>query len=531
MAGAQAAGLKRVAVRVHSSADLPRDGWDQWCAVGGAVPNLDPARRLPDLARRLEAAFDSGMPLLRDLARELSAGLGSQLAHAPACSTNVSDLGVMIAWSLLVTEAAVAPGTLLVVCDDPWFLRHCASIRGVAVGRLPTLWPTEVRLALRGLAARARVVAVSAWAALSGKAATPVEQGGAWLLSYCHPASTADGQDAYFGPLMRELPHLTRALHVDCPPDRARELAGDGRSTSLHGFGSPVHALGLWRARWQPRFQGPWRWLVRGAAAREGGTGTGAAIAWQDHCQTRWLHAARPRVVAWPWENHSWERLLVRRCRELGIPTVGYQHATVARRELNYVPTAETQLPDRILTVGEADRLRLVGFGCPPERLTVAGALRYSGAHMPVHDPAAPIFVALPFDGAIAVEMASVIRSLAGGGRSFLLRAHPMAPLALAPGEGFSPDAPPLNRLERVAGVIHCATTVGLEALLAGLPVLRFLPRARPVVDVAPDGIVFAAATADELADALDNWGSPLPVDPFWVFAQPDLAAWAEALA
>ena len=39
-------------------------------------------------------------------------------------------------------------------------------------------------------------------------------------------------------------PGLARALHTDCPAARAKALAADGATFSLHGFGGPLFALG-----------------------------------------------------------------------------------------------------------------------------------------------------------------------------------------------------------------------------------------------------------------------------------------------
>lgn len=522
-----------MAVLLRRSTMPAAGGWDAWIAISRTGPDLDPARRLANLAPQLESAFDAAMPDWLALGRSLAGQPTARLAHTPTSASNISDFGVMLAWSRLVAGWATEARCILVLCDDPWLFRHLAGMPGVEAGAPPPLQGTEIRLALRGLLARLRV----SWR--MARAALALKNGGggigqSWILVYGHPASTENGDDAYFGTLMRELPGLRRLLHVDCGIDLARRLGQDGRTVSLHGFGSPWAALGLWRKRWHPRAEGSHSWLVRRAAALEGGTGTPAMIAWQIHCQERFLERTKPRLVAWPWEHHSWERVFVAACRARKVVSLGYQHAAVGWREWNQGPGSDPAgsagLPDRILCLGEAHRRRLAGYGVPEDRMAIGGALRYTAAQMPRHDKRAPVFVALPFDPGLAREMVEAVRPLAGSGRTFLVKDHPMTPYPVPNEPGLSQTATGLSGQEAVSAVIYCATTVGLEAALAGLPTLRFLPAARPVLDVLPDGLAVPAAGADGLATALDRLQPGPPLDRSMIFATPDHTLWKALL-
>ena len=515
-----------MAVLLHAGGNVPDRGWDRWCAIACSPGNLAPAAQLDGLGERLESAFDAAAADWYVLAKDLGQAADAALAHAPACAANISDLGQMLAWRRVVAELARAPETVLVLCADPWLFRDLAALPGVsATSPPPPLWPVVLKLALRGWLSRARVAWRCARAALSRHGTA---KGGSCLLVYGHPRSSADGTDAYFGGLMTELPGLTRVLHVDCPTDRAHALGG----VSLHGFGSPWRALGLVFAKWRPRSGD---WLVRRAAALEGATGTPAMIAWQIHCQSRWLAAAGPKVVAWPWENHSWERHFVRTARALGVATIGYQHATVGWREWNYGPAGNADgidsLPDRILCVGDSDRSRLVRYGVPAGRLFIGGALRFGDAAMPHHDSAAPIFVALPFDGAVSAEIVGALRPLGAAGRQFLVKPHPMTPFAFPDSAGLSCTAIPLGDLPAVSAVIYCMTTVGLEALLAGLPVLRFRPAGKVALDIVPEGFAVPSAGAPDLSAMLDDLAPVAAPLRSHVFAPPDLDLWRSALA
>ena len=524
-----------MAVVLSASNEAAQKTHDVWCSTGSAPPGLDPSLRIADVGRLLEEALDSIRDEWFALGRVLGEDSSAPYAHMPSCAANASDFGLMLAWTRLVDRWAAEAEAVLLVCDDPWLFRHLAARPGVRANRPPPLRPAELRLRLRGILSRALVSARMFLAALRfGRQRSGVSPGGAWILAYGHPASRADGFDAYFGDLMGETPGLRRILHVDGPLARAEGLCESGRTFALHAFGSPFAALGLWRARWRPNIEGPNAWLVRRAAAREGGTGQAAMIAWQVHCQERWLARAKPAAVAWPWENHSWERAFVRACRRASCSTVGYQHATVGAREWNYAPASnpdEASLPDRILCSGPAGAARLRAFGHEERRLAVGGAWRMPSLAPLSRDPAGPVFVALPSDLAIAAEMVAAIRPLARAGRRFVVRDHPMTPLTFAEEPGLARADGPLADQKSVAAVLYAGTTVGLEAALGGLPTIRFRPEGRVANDVLPDGLDLPAASATELGEALRRVSAPLPLDIRAVFAPVARDVWRDALA
>lgn len=521
-------------VLLHGPGERPTE-YDCWVAISGTSHGLDPKSARPDVAADLERAFDQSAEAWWNLACQLGAVPSAAYAHAPAAAANVSDLGVMLAWTRLIDAWAEEPRTTLVICDDPYLFRHFAERVGVRAGTPPPLASHAARLWVRGTCARFAAGARFAAAAIRLRGdRKSARRGGAWLLVYGHPASRADGTDGYFGELMRCIPNLARALHIDCPPHRARPLAGE-RTISLHAFGSPLAALGLAFTRWRPRAsqrRGPHGWLVRRAAAIEGGTAQAAAIRWQVLCQLAWLRAIRPSVVSWPWENHAWERALVREARRAGVRTVGYQHSVIGRQMLNYAPHSAAGgaacLPDRILCTGESTRRRLLQWGVEAERLEIGGALRFADPARPAHDPAAPVFVALPFDARIAAEMVASARA-ANSERAFLVKDHPMTPFGFAETAHVRRTTEPLGR-HRVSAVVYAATTVGLESVLAGLPTLRFRPRATVALDILPDGVEVPAIDGTTFDRALAAPPAPPPVAREAVFAPIDLALWRRHL-
>lgn len=510
-----------------------------WLAATGTMPPRDRPRRMAEAAQRLHDAFDRVRDVWWPLGRALGAEPSGWLSHAASCASMNSDLGVMLAWDHVARELAADTRNALLICDDPWLFRHLAAIDGVAAGRAPGLWDRRLRLALRGALARIRLAVRLAWAALRlrrQRAAAGIG-GASALLVYGHPASSADGADAYFGTLLGEVPGLVRILHIDCDAGRAAALGVHGKAASLHAFGAPLVAFGGLFCRWRPgreALAGPYGWLIRRAADVEGSGAAAAATRWQALCQRRWLETARPRSIAWPWENHPWERALVRDAKRLRIETVGYQHTVVGRQMFNMSPHSNPEgadaLPDAILCNGPAYRLQLARLGVPENRLGIAGAFRVASGSAGHHDPGAPVFVALAADHRISRQMMAALRTAAPRERVFLVKAHPMYPFAFPEDARIRRTEIPLPAQPALAAVLYSTGTVGIEALLAGLPTIRFLPEGLIATDIMPDGIDPLVTDADGLEAALRALPAPPAFAPEQVIAPVDLAVWRRYL-
>lgn len=494
---------------------------------------------MDDIERILADADRGAMRLWQGLVPALAASPSAAWAHAPAAAGNTSDFGLMLAWSIAAEAWAQGRQRIGAVCDDPWLFRHLLMFPGAqAVADPPPLRLRLLGLSLRGVLGRLRVALSAAVASMSLRAQRRrFRPGLPALLVYGHPASDAQGYDGYFGKLMMRLPILQRVLHVDCGRSSATRLCTDGRTFSLHAWGSLRAALRLLTTRWRPsinRDLEPYCWLVRRAAALEGSTGLAAMIRWQEDCQRAWLKEARPTTICWPWEGHAWERDLVRQSRMLGVGTVGYQHSTVGSREWNHSPRSAADgiasFPDRILCSGQAWQDRLVGWGCPPERVEVGGAWRATQAGTIAHSAHGPIFVALPADLRIARAVFTAIREQRGAGFSFVVRDHPMAPFVFEADDHIRRAEGPLMTAGPLRAVLYAATTVGLEAVLAGLPTLRFQPDGMIPNDVLPDGVVIPTVTRSTLGQYLREPPPPRAVVRATVFSPVVDGAWESAL-
>jgi len=475
---------------------------------------LPRARRLRGVSEHLEAAFDAIRDEWLAIARKTTGDPNQELAHMPTLSTYASDFGMMLAWRRLTAEVAKGREAVLVLCDDPWLFRALAALDGVTVpGRTPALWPRLLGAHGRGWLARAAAVGRVAWywwAARRGR--RDIAPGGKWILVYGHPESDAEGNDAYFGDLMRQVPGLRRLLHTDCGWSRARALAADGRTVSLHAFGDIRLLPALFLARWKPRPPAGnvgTAWLVRRAGVLEASGAAAAMTRWQISCQSRWLRRARPAVIAWPWENHPWERAFARAAKSVGTRCMGYQHSVVGRHMYNQGADTnldgDASLPDVVLCNGRAYGRDLAAWGMPHERLVEAGAFRLRGASRMSFSPNGPILIALSNDPFLARQMTEAARPLAGTGRRFLVKEHPMCQFPFEESEGFTRTEQPFAAMPPLSRVIYCTGTSGLEAYLAGIPVLRFKPAGRVAMNVLPAEVDIVSVDAEGLAAALDR--------------------------
>lgn len=528
-------------VVLRRSVDVTPDlAHDRWCSVPGATVTFcdRPNRpRLAEFATRLEAAFEDIRDHWWELARAIAKTPSAELAHMPTAGTYASDFGVMLAWVQLTQELADEEERTLLVCDDPWLFRLLAGFEGVNCGTPPPLWSKIIKLRIRGVLARIRVAVrvtgemlTARRIGLSGSANAPT------LIVYGHPDSRSDGYDAYFGTLMRDIPGLQRMMHTDCPAARATQLAADGRTSSLHAWGKFKWILPLLWTRWRPTaadIASPEGLLVARAAEIEGSGGSAAMTRWQINCQCAWLEQSKPGCISWPWENHPWERAVVRAAKQQGIRTVGFQHTVVGPHMFGQSPSANTDgldsIPDQIICNGPVYRDNLAEWGIPDQRLTIGGNLRLAEHDGFTYDPDGPIFVALPGHQEFSTEMMEAIYPLGQEGHRFLFKVHPMYDFAFHETDTISRTYGTLEELPGVSAVIYCLGTIGLEALLRGMPTLRFRPWGTIAMNTLPPNLSARAVDGETLATALGSLHKPRVPASGAVLSAFDVSVWNRA--
>ncbi|MEW6219289.1 MAG: hypothetical protein AB1634_07085 [Thermodesulfobacteriota bacterium] len=264
-----------------------------------------------------------------------------------------------------------------------------------------------------------------------------------------------------------------------------------------------------------------------------------------------WLHLAAARRLAAAYalvgcamtsEGNAWERMFVAGLRQVRprLPVYGYQHSVIPlaaagmfqdRREL----ATAMPLPDRIMTTGTVPAALLAKYGAvSPERIAVAGALRYQylAAMQPSPRLAAGrgrfrILAALEGVWEVVPLVRYVLRqAIACPHLEFQLRAHPVLPLAnilrmldqggpLPANVSASSGSTVQEDVESADAVLYWGTTIALEALMIGRPVVHF--DKGDVISYDPlfalDAFKWTVSSASSLADIVRDIEALAPAD------------------
>lgn len=517
---------------LHTSEDALPPGLPVIAVTGTSRPAG--ADTLPGIAERLEASFEA----IRDDWQHVAHGLrrldGPGLAVMTTSAANISDFGLMMAWRRLAGDLIRADGDAVLLCDDALMFRVLALLPGICAGPAPGRLMPAFRQLARGLAARVAVTirCLRARIALAGQKSAG-ETGDGWILVYGHPASNAEGHDAYFGDLMQRHPRLRRVLHTDCDIATARRIGRDGRSQALHAWGSLLEAIKAPFRWWRPssrHLDAGLAGLVRRAALVENSGGAIAMNSWQCHCQERWLEGVRPARIAWPWENHGWERRFVPKARAAGARTIGYQHTVVGRHQYNFAaasnldPVAET--PDTICCNSPRYLAQLRRWCRPNQDLHLAGAFRIRRIDRNALDPAGPVYVALCPFAPIAAQMIAALEDLADSDLDFVVKDHPLYPFDFRETAHLKRTDKTIPDFPGMRAVIYSTGATGLEGLLSGVPTLRYLPDDRIAPDTLPDGVPVTTVTAGTLGAALRDLPPPADIRYDDIFAEIDYTLW-----
>ena len=524
---------------ISTSTNIPEVKWHFWAGINLKNTPQVMGEEVRGLHLKLEKALENILDDWLRLGRRLGANTSASFAHTPSCALNVSDLGIMLAWDHLVQGWVEGEKTVLVICDDPWLFRHFVSLGAQAISSQPVLGWRTLYLWMRGVFSRTRVAiyAILNMLLLRGQRRSyPIASSA--ILAYGHPASTTDGYDGYFGNLMREVPNLMRVLHVDCGYEKVRRLSKDGRTYSLHAWGSLWLALSLPLKRWRPRdenFPSRYLWLIRRAAAIEGSTGQAAAIGWQQICHNRWLAEALPNTVTWPWENHAWERHFVAIARNFSVRTLGYQHTPFGRQDYGFSPISNPRgldnVPDLILCCGQACQETLQDMGYPADRLLLSGSLRFLGFKPPAYDASGPVLFALPYSAIGAVQMAEVANDMFGRGNRVLVKRHPMATKKLDQAHPEIITNTLFQDLPGISALVFANSSIGMEAMFGGIPAIRFLPYGTLLLDATPEGVKVQSAFAGDLEKEIKSTATPTPVNVDRFYGPVDFSLWNSLLA
>ena len=228
-----------------------------------------------------------------------------------------------------------------------------------------------------------------------------------------------------------------------------------------------------------------------------------------DVTQGRYLHnllvyraafrfAARhkPAILIYPYENKSLEKLLLLGMRMANAVCrfVGYQHTSITPRHTTLLfaegEASKTPLADKILTVGDITRDYLEKYGNYPRGIfETACALRQASRNRadynPVHNRPMRILLALSSSKMELLEAVTFVKRVKENTASYEIgiRPHPEFPLTALPDDArnwIRVNAQDYSGTTLASNIDWCdvvayvSSTVALEALMAGKPVINF---------------------------------------------------------
>src|SRR6185369_10327553 len=103
-----------------------------------------------------------------------------------------------------------------------------------------------------------------------------------------------------------------------------------------------------------------------------------------------------------------------------------------------------------------------------------------------VYAAANPVLFALCTDRETARQMIDAAQKLAATGRRVLVKEHPMAPSLLPVPSSVERVTEDIDGVGGLAAIVYAASTIGLEAMAAGVPAFRFLPERIIALDPLP---------------------------------------------
>jgi len=200
--------------------------------------------------------------------------------------------------------------------------------------------------------------------------------------------------------------------------------------------------------------------------------------------------------MIYPFENRSWEKMAVIAARDSGdVKTIaGYQHASLTPKHINFYfgdgEISYTPFPDKVISMGKVSyNLMKDVFGIPERYLGTGCALRQAADVLaPSGTPGAAgktvrVFVPLASDVDEYVNMLKFIDAAAlsfRGKYEIVIRPHPAiefeSALKIYTPENFTyiiETGKSIKESIAEAGVVlYASSTLGIEALAAGVPVI-----------------------------------------------------------
>lgn len=241
------------------------------------------------------------------------------------------------------------------------------------------------------------------------------------------------------------------------------------------------------------------------------------------------LKRARPYNFLFTFEGQAWERMSILALRRYSPFTkiIGYAHSSITKNWLGYFYSKEEKdiaiLPDRIVTVGEEPRIILDSNGNYGNNTKIRDgcALRYE--HLFKKDKLKrngrkDILAAFSINQQYSLKLFEFLYEALGGRQEYkvILRPHPFAPLeamikswgmSLCNNFTISKTLQIEEDLQKVSMVIYIDTTLSIEALMCGMPIIHldFKEPASPDPLFKLNSLKWTVSNKDELFKAIND--------------------------
>ncbi|OUR64365.1 hypothetical protein A9Q79_08010 [Methylophaga sp. 42_25_T18] len=236
----------------------------------------------------------------------------------------------------------------------------------------------------------------------------------------------------------------------------------------------------------------------------------------------RMLEKLRPKTLVHPFENRSWEKLLMLSARSHQVSNcVGYQHSSLTSRHLAFQiddnESTEIYFPDSIITVGDvtADYLKSVS-PIYQDKLIVGGSLRRVDVASERSLPDISLLIAISSSFSEALRLLVLLNDCRDSiDVPVIIRSHPTIPIkelfdsfnwpnniSLSEGKTLTAD------LLSVSLIAYSSSTVSLEGMLYGrLPVfidIGDVPDGDPVLGECT--VKYTVNKKNSLADIINEY-------------------------
>lgn len=204
--------------------------------------------------------------------------------------------------------------------------------------------------------------------------------------------------------------------------------------------------------------------------------------------------------LLFPYENRSWEKRLIGKARNAGVKRIlGYQHSSLTPRHLSFKQGTQDlnvdNYPDKIITVGDVTADWLKESSPPLSGLVVSGASLRRVTKKIKHSTNRAVLVPISSSRSEASFLMNVVwQASKSCDTEFVIRTHPTI-LVDDIFESYDwPDTVTLSKgmtleedLERTSVIVYSSSTVALEGMLFGRPVIFVdigdIPSGDPLLD------------------------------------------------